>query len=294
MCETFTPPCTHFVSIVIPYHNNREGISRLLSSIPSSDQIEVIVVNDNSPSISDIIESSALPHLKYITQNEEERWAGAARNKGLRVATGRFVLFADSDDYFLPDFLLTIRQYFESDFDVVYFKPISRFEDGNIAPRANKYIELVERYLNGDDSIRFEYFVPWSKLVRRHFIITNNIAFDEVIASNDVMFSLRCGAEAKSYHVSEKEIYCVTESKNSLTKTKSREVIESRFSVYCRYNDYLKENCHDRKLLSAISCLSRSRELGVAHFFRTLKQVVKRGYPILPDIYGLKRWIKSN
>lgn len=281
------------LSIIIPYHNDRKGIWRLLSSIPENEGIEVIVINDNSDPIDDIIADSNIKNLKYIVQDKNKRWAGAARNKGLSVASGRYILFADSDDYFLKGFLSVIRAYLESELDIIYFKPKSTYNDGTIAPRANKYIELVNRHFSGDDSIRFEFFVPWSKLIRREFLISNNIKFDEIIASNDVIFSLRSGAESKNYEVSKKEIYCVIESKDSLTKKKSREVFDSRFDVYCRYNEYLRKNHEERRLLSAISCLSRAKHLGAKYFFSTLIEVIRNGYPILPDIHGLKRWMRN-
>jgi peptidoglycan/xylan/chitin deacetylase (PgdA/CDA1 family) len=93
------------VSIVIPTHNHgryiREAVDSALAQTYSS--IEVIVVDDGSTDGTGGILSSyvAAGTIRYVPL--ARRGVSAARNAGLRLATGRFVKFLDSDDVLFPD-----------------------------------------------------------------------------------------------------------------------------------------------------------------------------------------------
>lgn len=91
------------VSIIVPTYNRAEQIVECLDSIISQtyQNIEVIVVNDGSKDntsqiLKTYIESHSDTHILYLEQ--ENKGAPAARNLGLQNATGRFVVFFDSDD----------------------------------------------------------------------------------------------------------------------------------------------------------------------------------------------------
>lgn len=227
------------LSIIIPYHDSKNTLSRLLDSIPISEEIEVLVVNDHSDDITDIVSNH--PRAILYSQNPGKRWAGAARNYGISKASGEFVLFADSDDYFINGFFDIVSEFFTLNNDIVYFSPTAIKSNGEASQRHLRYANLVESYLkNKDSSIRYRFHVPWSKLYRRKFLLDKNIRFDEVIASNDIVFSLKSSILAENIDADNRNIYCVVESQNSLTKNKSEEILDSRFYASCRYNDFLK------------------------------------------------------
>lgn len=95
------------VSIIIPAFKAAEFIGEALASVAAQTftSHEVIVVNDGSPDTEELErELKQYPaRLHYIKQ--ENRGAAAARNAGLRAATGEFVAFLDADDTWLPNFL---------------------------------------------------------------------------------------------------------------------------------------------------------------------------------------------
>lgn len=95
------------VSVVIPAYNAAKYIGEALLSIfnQTFTSYEVIVINDGSSDTHDL-ERELQPYtagIQYIRQ--ENRGAAAARNRGLRAATGEFVAFLDADDKWLPNFL---------------------------------------------------------------------------------------------------------------------------------------------------------------------------------------------
>ena len=93
-------------SIIIPHHNTPDLLKRCLLSIPKRDDVQVIVVDDKSddsylPAVRKIQECFSPWEFIYLT---EGKGAGHARNVGIDYSKGDWLLFADSDDYFVSDF----------------------------------------------------------------------------------------------------------------------------------------------------------------------------------------------
>lgn len=95
------------VSVIIPAYNAAAFIGETLDSVYAQtfSDFEVIVVNDGSPDTEDLERALKRfpPSLRYLKQ--ENSGAAAARNRGIRAATGEFVAFLDADDTWLPSFL---------------------------------------------------------------------------------------------------------------------------------------------------------------------------------------------
>jgi glycosyltransferase involved in cell wall biosynthesis len=98
------------ISVIVPTHNRadvlRETLARL-SQQQGNFSWEVVVVNNNCTDHTDDVarECSAMfgERLKYV--KEGKPGAAAARNRGVREATGDFIVFIDNDIYTAPDFL---------------------------------------------------------------------------------------------------------------------------------------------------------------------------------------------
>src|SRR5215212_5269413 len=98
---------TPSVSVVIPAYNVAPYIPETLNSVfaQTFTEFEVIVVDDGSPD-GEELERALKPYLdrvRYVRQ--ENRGAGAARNRGVREARGEFIAFLDSDDLWMPEYL---------------------------------------------------------------------------------------------------------------------------------------------------------------------------------------------
>lgn len=93
------------VSVIIPTYNSAISLSRTIDSALSQvlKPYEVIVINDGSTDNTAEVAQSYGDKIIYIEQ--ENQGQGAARNAGVRVATGHFIAFLDADDYWLPSFL---------------------------------------------------------------------------------------------------------------------------------------------------------------------------------------------
>ena len=94
-------------SVIIPLYNKAPYVQRALNSVlaQSLRDFELIVVDDGSTDAgAEIVTRCRDPRVRLIRQ--ANAGPGAARNRGLRVATGEFVAFLDADDEWLPEFLV--------------------------------------------------------------------------------------------------------------------------------------------------------------------------------------------
>ncbi|MFA1822248.1 glycosyltransferase [Virgibacillus oceani] len=239
-------------SIIIPHFNSTDSLNKLIGTIPNAKEIEIIIIDDHSdPSekreLLKLKERYSFKNVTFLNNTPDKKGAGACRNIGLMQASGEWVLFADSDDYFLEDFYKIIQKYSSSGLDVVFLKPTSiEFDSGEVSDRHLPYVKLIDHYkinpdINSEIRLRYFYHVPWSKLINKRFIKKYNIYFDEVIASNDVMFSTKVGYHMENFEVSDEKIYCVTRSEGSLTTTISPKVFKTRLDVFICYYRFLKE-----------------------------------------------------
>ena len=108
-------------TIITPHKNTPELLERLLGSVPVSIDAQIIVVDDHSDADKyRMVEHSCQQHHVEL-YTSEGRYAGGARNTGLKHARGEWVVFADADDYFYPYTFEILDKNKESDNDIIYF-----------------------------------------------------------------------------------------------------------------------------------------------------------------------------
>ena len=91
-------------SLIIPHFNIPDLLGRLLLTIPQRNELQVIVVDDVSTKEIDKLEKlkSKYSWIEWYS-TETNGGGGKARNVGLSHASGEYIIFADADDFFLPD-----------------------------------------------------------------------------------------------------------------------------------------------------------------------------------------------
>lgn len=214
-------------------------------SIPVREDIQIIVIdNAQNPIGADAIKSFNNPNIIYLTSSPT-KGAGCARNAGLEKAEGKFLLFLDADDYFTPDAFETFDAELETDCDIVYFNATSIFlKSGTMGNRHHTIDEKIKRAINeeNDDILRYHFVNPVCKMVRRELVVSHGVQFQEVPASNDLMFSVKTGHYARKVKAVDKVVYVITvgEEGSSLTKTKSLRNEEARFHVMVDWYNFLK------------------------------------------------------
>jgi len=215
-------------SIIIPHKNIPQLLRRCLDSIPKRDDVQIVVVDDNSDE--DKVDFNSFPGVDepntevYLTK--EGKGAGYARNVGLSKAVGKWVVFADADDYFHTEiFNEILDKCIESSSDVIFYKIDSvRLCDGTNGHRGDGFTDRVNTALKTDDfHPALMYSCPFGKVIRREFVENNHIHFNEVKCGNDVVFMAKIAFHSAAYSAVDSVGYCLTVNDYSITNNRSLE-----------------------------------------------------------------------
>lgn len=242
-------------SFVIPHKGIPDLLSRCVGSIPDREDVEIIVVDDGSDAEvrgSTEFATIAADGANIILDNDG-LGAGHARNIGLDAASGKWILFADADDYFEPGVLDALDQFRDGPFDVVFFKTQCLESDTprkyglrqKMCDRWNGYIDVI---LEGREDISanllVDCVVPWGKMIRRQFLLDHGIKFETVPFSNDVVWTtlLLANLDNNRLGCSDNLIYSLTERSGSLSKNETAEAFLCRSGVFLRRYQILKES----------------------------------------------------
>ncbi len=241
-------------SIIIPHKNTPDLLERCVNSIPKRDDLEIIIIDDNSsPEIVNFenfpLKNDDSRNLKIIF-DKSNKGAGHARNLGVENAGGKFLIFADSDDFFILTFNNILDKYKNSNYDIIYLNACSLDSEyyTNTDRLKNYLYKLMGDYMSkehhelGELELKYLFASPWCKIVRKSIIENNNIKFDETPVSNDLTFSYLIGHYAKNIFVDPTAVYCVTVRNNSLSKNKTDEMNLIRIGIYARRDKFLKSH----------------------------------------------------
>lgn len=246
-------------SIIIPHYKVPKLLIRCLESIPQRDDVQVIVVDDNSPDADTYLERFPelnRPNLEFI-RTTEGKGAGYARNVGLKHAKGKWILFADADDFYCPGFLDILDEYRESDLEILYFNTLSVNSDTLLSGRNRAAIgqQIIGAYDGSGitaDNVRFFVFGVWNKMFSLNFVRRYNLTFAELPKGNDQRFVLLASYFAKKWVIDKRALYTLTFRKGSITYSRmTKEKYLADFEIWsCRAKlyDYMghpewNENC---------------------------------------------------
>jgi glycosyltransferase involved in cell wall biosynthesis len=249
-------------SIIIPHKNIPELLERCLASIPQRDDTEIIIIDDSSdPGIVDFARfpGKNRPDTRIIFHRSTiggEGGVGYARNRGLEVARGRWIVFADADDFFHPSIADAFDRYAAipetpknaetpkntenpktpETPDMIFFRHDS-VDNISLAPvvintKRIRYLDEMER-TGDDESARFMIWVPWGRLISRALIEEHGIRFDEVRFSGNMFFSVKVGYFARRIVSDPSVVYCNVRREGSLIHEGRRdwEAMSQRFDV---------------------------------------------------------------
>lgn len=268
-------------TVIIPHKNCPDLLHRALDSIPEKDDIQVIIVDDNSDASK--VDFENFPGLSrkntIVVFDKSGKGAGRARNIGLSKIENntKWVTFLDADDFYSKDAETIFEKYKDNQNDIVYFLWDSVYSE-TLEPSNRKrfYLKKISQSNNDKDILKYKMYWPVGKFVSYKIVNENNIKFDEVIASNDAMFSLKVGHASKNIEVSDQTLYIVTESSNSLVKQVSFEVTNCRFNVAKNINKYLRDIGKFKYHVNLF---------GIAYIFRKMGFVIMMKYMIKSFFY---------
>lgn len=224
------------LSIIIPVYNVEKYLDDCLRCFMSLDfsKYEVICVNDGSTDSSfKIIEiwSNKYP-IKVVSH--ENKGLSAARNTGLKIATGKYVVFVDSDDYIDVDKLLEISDCAEQRKVDIAIGDYWEFTD-NVPNRQSIIHSIANVSFAPIDGVSFfkQYYKPlrsvvWRCVYKRLFLLQNELWFHEGVCFEDVEFTPIVFCKARKIIYTGIPFYFYRKRNNSITTSMSS---EKRFRI---------------------------------------------------------------
>lgn len=233
------------LSIIVPGQNVEAYIGKCLDSLLdqdiSSSDYEIIIVNDGSTDrTKEIVEGYVSSHSNVILINQQNKGLSGARNSGVNVARGLYVMYIDSDDYIEKNVLGGLLAQAERDnLDVLRYNYRNVNEDYKvIVPKRNN--KLYVDY-SGDVTDGFSFLThrlgyacyAWQFLMKVE--IAKNVLFKEGIYFEDTEWAPRMLNEAKRVASTDVVVYNYMKRTNSITNAvddaKKRKVIEDKMSL---------------------------------------------------------------
>lgn len=289
---------SELVSIIIPLFNMENKIGNCLESIFAQSYLnyEIIIVDDGSIDqsksvVDQIVKQST--KVKYFYQ--ENKGVSNARNKGIALSKGQFILFVDADDIISPDFIENLVINYEEEDDIVLCGLTK------ICPDSKRYITAVPKVGSFSREQVFHDFLLYqkrdgfygfvcSKLIKSEILKINDIWFDENIKlSEDLNFFIQYYSYCKRFKfINNNNGYYYAENINSNSKINVDYI--QLIGIYIELKNTLQKNNSLNKINKNILNVVFS-ELKYAYFteLRIINaKNIKNGIKQLLDIEMIK------
>lgn len=242
-----------FVSVIIPVYNVEKYLPQCIESVLSQslNDMEIILVDDGSPDRCPQICDHYAEKYEYIQViHKENGGLSSARNTGIMVARGEYLIFMDSDDYWNSE--VKVKRIFDivkqsADVEMFLFTSYDLVEGVGLFKRKEhenlKSIrtDTVEHYYqdllnNGNLEVS-----ACTKILKKDFLVKNKLYFCENLLSEDNQWMLRVLRTLTSVAIIDEPLYiCRTDRQDSITHTIKRKNIEDLLKIVDESIDFHK------------------------------------------------------
>lgn len=249
------------ISIIVPVYNSEKYLEECIESVlnQSYKNIELILINDGS---TDDSYNICKKYLKYDSRvkviDKENQGVSIARNEGIRISTGKYIIFMDSDDFWIgEDSLKEIIESFRGEPDVALFGSVKYLEKSNI------FVNDMHTNVTGENKIdifnsfsRQGIFLGgvWDKIIKRSLIVDNLIYFNnDLISSEDIDWNMEVIMKCKKVQVIDKVMYGYRkQNEASVTSRIRKKNIEDLFFTIKKWSDKGASSLYDENISSMI------------------------------------------
>lgn len=242
------------VSIIIPAFNSENYIENCIKSIEQAEKyiinIEIIIVDDGSTDKTFVlVEKLKKKYGNIRVFHKENGGVSSARNFGLMVAQGDFVLFVDADDILDKNALASVFNEIENNKADYYMFPINKEIKKGVIQKQNYSVtgmtitrEAAYKYFYVDGNNG-----PWSKLFNIDIIRDNRLYFHEDLRIHeDVIFCMEYLEHCNNVRYCEDTIYTYTFNVLGAVRKHKIEYLDNYATVYNIWLLYLKKHNLDR------------------------------------------------
>lgn len=230
------------VSIIIPVYNVAPYIKRCLQSITAQNyhNIECILIDDCGTDESMLIVEQFIHNYKgeiifRIIHHQQNQGLSAARNTGIKSATGKYIYFMDSDDAITANCIETLVNLSNKypDADYIQGNIVTGSNDlntGNIDTDVPEY--CTEKRLLEKIILCKTHRTAWNKLIKRTFLIENSLFFPVGIIMEDHYWTYFAAKKVHAVSFSHKGTYYYYKNADSIINSPLKISYIKRYSSY--------------------------------------------------------------
>lgn len=255
---------TPVISVIMPVFNVAKYLTATIQSIISQTyhNWELILIDDGSEDGSgDICNKFSTIDFRIKVVHTENRGVGHARNIGLKIAKGEYIIFADSDDLCHPIYFDQMLKAIQSmDCDIVFSNPIKINENGT-EPNCelnNNNPTVFEKSDNIQDIPLSFFYVVWGKIYKRALLYENKLTFDERLNIGEdslyaymsaICASKICFNNSKFVNYRDREGSLIKKSIQNKTTFQQSIVIYNSFMDFCNDKHFNQRLCDKIKII---------------------------------------------
>ena len=260
------------VSVIIPVYNVEKYLHKCLDSVISQtyENIEIICVDDcSTDSSATILQEYAQKDSRFvIVKQERNQGLGVTRNNAISIATGKYVIFVDSEDWIDSNLITKCYNLMQqNDYNFIEFGTFVVTEDekitgvleGFLTKNRSNILKLVD---NPEYSF-FKNCQVWNRFYNLEFLKKHDILNSTARFWEDPIFSIKAKILSKHHTIIDDAFYFYRQRETSLTKCKKLDMSELFKSMSDTNRFFLsipdKEKyrvCYENFLCSNLSNLS--------------------------------------
>ena len=272
------------VSVIIPVYNTEKYIVDCIESVLANEfkDFEIVCVDDGSVDSSlSLMQKLEQEHSCIKVVSQENKGQSAARNKALQIATGKYVYFLDSDDKISNNTLGNLYNYLEADnLDVLYFSGDSFYDSPELE---EEFDNLAEAYMRSGDyegwtdglslvqqlRDKKDYSVsPCIQIIRRQFLIDNDISFYEGIIHEDNLFSFLVYFHARRAKcVNDIYFHRRVRESSVMTTEKTYKNLLGYYTCFLKEMDYVGSHSFDDEHQNVLNGILRALKMNVRRHY---------------------------
>lgn len=254
------------VSVIIAAYNEEKNIEKCIESILNQDyeDIELIIINDGSTDGTADILRKYKNHSNILVYNIQNSGVSNARNVGIRKSSGKWILFADADDYYCNG---AISQLVRTAKDTGCYVVQGGLNRSHTVEQRKNNIEKVHIISSGivaqvlldydaelsneitmfDRHMRLSTHGPYGKLICKEIIDNKEIEFDvDMGLGEDLFFYFKILNTVEKIAIFENDVYVVQDNPNSSTRRFNERMPEFSIIFTNKIIEYMKEyNIYD-------------------------------------------------
>lgn len=249
------------ISIIVPIYNSEKTIKKCIDSViqQTNQNWELILINDGSIDNSEQIcleYEKEDERIKFLTQ--ENQGVSVARNKGLDIVTGDYIMFLDSDDYLeavaIEIFNKVISENLNVDLIMCGYYNVRNEEKNKVHMNSCKLQNNIDVIKKMSTRTNFNFLrPPHEKLFKSKIIKDQNIRFDvNMDLCEDLCFVLEYLKYVNNCVIIEDCLFDIVVRQGSLSRSNRDNIMEIIEKMQNKYNELLEGKDIDKRLIGDV------------------------------------------